>query len=74
MAKQNLKKLEITVCCKTRKEHYVMFALTVVIQHFYRKKFSKLKLVSFKKLVDCAIKEMEERGGACYPFPEEKEK
>jgi len=66
-------KLEIEVCCRTRKEHYIMLALIVVIQHFYRKRFQKVKRVSFRRLVEMAIKEMEERGGAFYPFREKNE-
>ena len=74
MKKNKINKLEIGICCKTIKEHYVMLSLIVYIQHCYREKFAKVKRVSFRKLVDCAIKELEARDSAFYPFPEEDKK
>ena len=74
MKKIKSNKLEIGVCCKTKKEHLVMLTLIVFIQSCYNRKFRKAKRVSFRKLVECAIKELEKRGDAFYPFSKEDEK
>ena len=74
MKKKEPNKLEIGICCKTIKEHYVMLSLIVYIQHCYREKFAKTKRVSFRRLAEMAVKELEKRECAFYPFPEEKEK
>ena len=74
MKTKKLNKLEIGVCCKTKKEHLVMLTLIVAIQHYYRKKFAKAKQVSFRRLAECAIKELEKRGAAFYPFSKKDEK
>jgi len=77
MAKVNLDKkskryLEIGVCCKTQKEHLILLTLIVLIQSCYREKFKNLERISLKELVDCAIKELEKRDSAFYPFPKNK--
>jgi len=72
MAKINAKTLEIGVSCKTQKEYYVMVTLIVYIQSCYRQKFAKTKQISFRKLVECAIRELEKRGSAFYPFSKNK--
>lgn len=66
-------KLEIGISCRTRKEHYVMLALIVTIQYFYRKRFAEKKKVSFRKLLEMALKQMEKRDSAFYPFSNEDE-
>lgn len=77
MAKVNYNKksnryLEIGVCCKTFKEHLILLTLIVYIQRCYREKFAKVKKVSLKQLVDCAIEYLEETGDVFYPFPKNK--
>jgi hypothetical protein len=70
MAKINKKTLDIGVSCKTLKEHLIMLTLIVYIQSCYRGKFKDLERISLKELVDCAIKELEKRDIAFYPFPD----
>lgn len=72
MAKVNLKKLKIGLCCKTQKEFYVMLTLIVYIQNNYNKRFKKSKRISLRRLVEYAIKDLEKRKSAFYPFPEDK--
>lgn len=60
--------LEIGVCCKTIKEHYVMLILIVIIQHYYRKHFKNLKRISLRRLTEMAIKDLEARGEAIWTF------
>ena len=74
MKKIKSNKLEIGVCCKTKKEHLVMLTLIVFIQSCYNRKFRKAKRVSFRRLAEMAVKGLEERGSPFYPFPEEEEK
>jgi hypothetical protein len=73
MAKVNLDKkskryLEIGVCCKSMKEYVILLNLIVYIQSYYRNHFSKLKRISLRKLVESAIKDLEKRDKAYYPF------
>lgn len=67
--KEKSNKLEIGVCCRTKREHLIMLILIVGIQHYYNKKFKKVKRVSLRRLVEFAIKDLEIRGSAFYPFP-----
>jgi len=67
--KKKKNNLEIGVCCKTRKEHLIMLTLIVYIQHCYRARFEKRKRIYFKWLTSCALKELEKRESAFYPFP-----
>lgn len=70
--KKKSNNLEIGVCCKTIKEHVIMLTLIVYIQNCYQHKFKKYKRVSLRRLTETAIKELELRGSAFYPFPVKK--
>ena len=66
--------LEIGVCCRTQKEFLIIITLITHIQHYYRKKFTKAKRISFRKLVEYTLKEIEAKGDGFYPFPEKEQK